>query len=87
MKTWLKGGLIGLIVSILLIIILFIFDYVFELHHIGRYIFNIIVIHSYLLIKLKLIKAFDFVTMLFLSIPYYFITGSIIGLIIQKVRK
>lgn len=86
MKTWLKGGLIGIVIGFIFPLILF---YMFRPNMINNPIGNFLFVIDFI----ALIFCGGFCTgdkgiIRIITAPIsYFIIGAIIGLIIQKVRK
>ena len=73
MKTWLKGGLIGLVISYIIYIIIY--------FYMGLKLVTIPIDKPNLLRSIPSFNWFIIYSLIF------FIIGSVIGLIIQKVKK
>ncbi len=77
MKTWLKGGLIGLIIGIIIYFFPHFFSYQNE-------IINILYLPIYV-IALSLPDELFFFALFILAPLFYFLIGAIIGLIVGKI--
>jgi hypothetical protein len=87
MKTWLKGGLIGGILAIINLILFFSCTFIFWESHAGASCMFLEILPILLLIPMSPLNnyiAFPLITLLNLVI--FFIIGSLIGHIIQKIK-